>query len=755
MNDRWIVYIVLGFIGMFGTGCHNEFDSHMSDTGFRIALVDDAEVVMRSAPNELARPLVNHFKLKITNQESGSTIYEGNYTDQTISAPEGKYELLASYGTNPVLALDAPYYEGRAEGSVTAKKTVPVSITCAVANALTSVTFVNEEATDCSFEKDFQNYAIRVSIIDADHSYAVDMTKEGESAYYRAGSKPLFTFVGTLKDGTPFSQPLTHPKFSDPATFAAKAHCKISLRMGKIQAGLKVNIEKVEVKKVSISETIPAEWLPKPKVEGFAGNNSLSIVETERVTADQASLRIKTATPLQELKMRFYFQDERFAALNKTVEKDYYLLSDQADKERIESVLGIQLPSLGATDAFIDLSSPANRLLTKNGVKVENTIELDVKANNRWSSEDKKANLTYKLVCIKPEFSISVDPCHCWSWEFLINEAIITSGDAEVIRKDLKYQYYDGKEWKDCRTREGVAGRLQQFPIDKERKNVYLKDNPSERTYKIRALYRGAIASSEETVTLEEPWQLPNSDMEEWHAKSLGEFVGVPNFWNKYRYFDFLPYKENESNIFWAANNERSRAYSVSRVHVTSSPCVSYAENNKHGGNRSALLYTSGHGGGFASTSLVLYPESAFAGSLFIGSYQWTGDKEIITAGKTFTSRPSKMTFWYKYIPKNSDAFKVYVELKNGTETVATGEFVPTRLSAESAWEEATVDVVYVDQPKEATSIYVQFLSTDKNSFTADDFDKNKAITFPVMGGWNAHIGSILYIDDISLIYDK
>ena len=35
------------------------------------------------------------------------------------------------------------------------------------------------------------------------------------------------------------------------------------------------------------------------------------------------------------------------------------------------------------------------------------------------------------------------------------------------------------------------------------------------------------------------------------------------------------------------------------------------------------------------------------------------------------------------------------------------------------------------------------------------DFDKNKGITFPVMGSWNAHIGSMLYIDDLSLIYDK
>lgn len=47
------------------------------------------------------------------------------------------------------------------------------------------------------------------------------------------------------------------------------------------------------------------------------------------------------------------------------------------------------------------------------------------------------------------------------------------------------------------------------------------------------------------------------------------------------------------------------------------------------------------------------------------------------------------------------------------------------------------------------------FYQRQKTSFSEGDFDKNKGITFPVMGSWNAHIGSMLYIDDLSLIYDK
>ncbi len=104
-------------------------------------------------------------------------------------------------------------------------------------------------------------------------------------------------------------------------------------------------------------------------------------------------------------------------------------------------------------------------------------------------------------------------------------------------------------------------------------------------------------------------------------------------------------------------------------------------------------------------------------------------------------------------MPKNTDTFKAYVELKNGEEFVGSGTF--TSSTSNEGWAEATVTIEYVDQPKEATSIYVQFLSTTKTSFSEGDFDKNKGITFPVMGSWNAHIGSMLYIDDLSLIYDK
>ena len=68
--------------------------------------------------------------------------------------------------------------------------------------------------------------------------------------------------------------------FPDP--FKAKGHLKITLGLENTGSGVSIEVVKAEIDTITISETIPLEWLPKPKVEadGFT-NNALTFVETE------------------------------------------------------------------------------------------------------------------------------------------------------------------------------------------------------------------------------------------------------------------------------------------------------------------------------------------------------------------------------------------------------------------------------------------------------------------------------------------
>ena len=706
-------------------GCSKD-DEQTERSGFVISL-DEAtvDVASRATPKELGKPLDVNFHIKVVNTTTGSSVYDGAFT-KLIPVNAGSYELTASYGEDVELEFDTPYYIGTVTAEHQKNVNTPVSIPCKVGNALLSVVFENASA----FNQLYTKYGLRVDVGESSKTIGGDET--AKSLYFKAGSDVKIYFDATKKDNSPYSVDLT-AGLASVLPFKAADHAVVKLTTSAF--GLK--IEKIEVEKVTVSETIPVEWLPKPKVSGF---EDITYVETD--DAPSAVIDYTASLPIQDMELTVNMQDEQYSAYNKT-----YTLSTLTSDDRANlGKLGIELPEVGvAKTGTINLQNLIGTLQTNAGATVDNTFSLRVKANNRWSDETAAAK-TYKVEVVKPEFSVKVDERNCWSREFTVDEVSITSGNAERLKENLVYQYYNGSEWVDCADRNNTKGRLQQF--------ASRADEISTKQYKVRALYRGAISSNEVTATLETPAQLPNSDMEEWQSVKLGK---TSIFGGRADFYDFLPYKSGESDIWWATKNERSRDYSVSRIKITSAPCVSYTDDSSivHCGSKSALIYTSGHGGSYASTVDIIYPEGAFAGSLFIGKYKWSDGKEQLDPGHAFSKRPTSLVFWYKYIPKNTDSFKVYAELKNGNDIIASGTYIPTAISSETEWVKIELPLVYVDTPNVATDIFVQFLSTEKTSFVASDFDKKKKVSFPNMPNWEVHMGSRLYIDDISLVYDK
>lgn len=706
-------------------GCSKD-DEQTERSGFVISL-DEAtvDVASRATPKELGKPLDVNFHIKVVNTTTGSSVYDGAFT-KLIPVNAGSYELTASYGEDVELEFDTPYYIGTVTAEHQKNVNTPVSIPCKVGNALLSVVFENASA----FNQLYKKYGLRVDV--GESSKTIGGNETAKSLYFKAGSDVKIYFDATKKDNSPYSVDLT-AGLASVLPFKAADHAVVKLSTSAF--GLK--IEKIEVEKVTVSETIPVEWLPKPKVSGF---EDFTYVETD--DAPSAVIDYTASLPIQDMELTVNMQDEQYSAYNKT-----YTLSTLTSDDRANlGKLGIELPEVGvAKTGTINLQNLIGTMQTNAGTTVDNTFSLRVKANNRWSDEAATAK-TYKVEVVKPEFSVKVDERNCWSREFTVDEVSITSGNAERLKENLVYQYYNGSEWVDCADRNNTKGRLQQFASRAE--------DISTKQYKVRALYRGAISSNEVTATLETPAQLPNSDMEEWQSVKLGK---TSIFGGRADFYDFLPYKSGESDIWWATKNERSRDYSVSRIKITSAPCVSYTDDSSivHGGSKSALIYTSGHGGSYASTVDIIYPEGAFAGSLFIGKYKWSDGKEQLDPGHAFSKRPTSLVFWYKYIPKNTDSFKVYAELKNGNDIIASGTYIPTAISSETEWGKIELPLVYVDTPNVATDIFVQFLSTEKTSFVASDFDKKKKVSFPNMPNWEVHMGSRLYIDDISLVYDK
>lgn len=746
---RYISSLCLLVCCIWLSGCQaDENLRSANETGLLITLTDESDhAYARTIPSALEKPVADMFHLRVAYSGTDNVAYDDKCTE-SILLKEGTYDLTATYGENPVIALDAPYYIGKLESQeVVTGQMTSANISCTVGNALLSVIY-NESA----LKKVYDTYFVTVSV--GQESVNLDATS-GKSAYFQAGSSVSLVFHGQLA-GTGQEVSYDIPAQEKFANIPARTHVKVTLGVDEssVSSGVGISVEKLETETVSVVETLPSEFMPKPKLEaeGFV-NNELSFAETEKKTA---VIRLKLASPLQDLKLKFHSTDEKFAGLE--AEKEY-VLSNAEDKAAIEAALGIALPDIGATEGSLDFTSLIPQLMTDNGNTVSSTIEVDVEANNRWASEDETVNRVYTLKCNKPEFSISVDEKNCWSREFTIDEVSVMSGDIETIKNNLVYQYWDGIEWKNCMTREFVAGRTQQFSQTAE--------EISEKSYKVRALYRGAIASNEAEITLEMPEQLPNSGMDEWNVETYIKEGGW--FSRDETYYSFNPWKNDEDH-FWDTcndfttrhrNNSNANIYNYNGFHA-----VSYVTGRN--GLAAELRSTANGRGNMVAT---FYDFNKVAGELFTGTAKVTmgtsgffgdadGSKDTYEREKdaSFYNRPTALKFWYKYVPYDSDTWKVHVELLDESRNVIIQNDY-TSSEIKNDWTETTLPLNYVEGVSYAKCkyIYVIFSSTINSGSNMPYREITQ--TFYVNGETKtfspAYVGSVLTIDDISLIYDK
>lgn len=706
-------------------------EGHIGKSGFLVTLTDDVRVESRSTPAELEDPLNTDFDLKIIRTSTGETVYDGKFKEDLIQASAGFYQVTASFGINPVLEVDAPYYEGTVT-EVEVRKDTPaqVLVPCKVANALLSVVYGE------SIAKVYDSYYVTVAV--GEESREI---RDNESAYFRAGSVVNVWFHGTPKgESEERTFELLHEGLTVP--LEAGEHAILNLS---IEADVSVSVEKVEVKKVTVGETVPVEYMPKPKLEaeGFL-NNELTFAETEKKAA---SVHLKLASPLQELKMRFHFEDAQFASLN---DQDYLLSKDKA---ALENALGITLPDVNATDATIDFSNLIAKMQTNAGATTCNVIELDAQANNRWSSDKETDASSRKLTlnCNKPVFSVVVSSGNIWTKEFKIDGCNVQIGDFETISSRVQYQYRKkgDVDWINCDPSRLV--KFDMYPADKE--------------YEVRAVYREGIEAEPVTIQLETPQQLPNSGMEDWNYAKVARSIITYNLTSE------------GQDVFWNTNNLYTTRYVQETEFLGSGsnpyncfPAVSYVP-GRNGGKAAELRNTAAGRGNtknpFDSSKHTELDLNKVAGELFVGDIEViqggtsaspNGDHYTIQKGKDFNSRPTALHFWYKYAPYNTDTWKATLELLDENRNVIISKTIQSS-EVKNEFTEAVIPLDYQDSEIYAKCkyIYVVFSSTintgsalQYNTVDYTLWKDDSQVTFS-----HTYVGSILTIDDISLVYDK
>ncbi|MDD6210411.1 MAG: DUF4493 domain-containing protein [Bacteroidales bacterium] len=707
-------------------------------SGFQLSLSDELSVKARKAPGEL-KPNFKEFMVRIIKQDNGHEIYNDYFQETIIAAPAGTFDLTASYGDNPVLGLDVPYFIGSTTAEIAPGMTEPVEVTipCKVGNALVSFKFDN----NARFEKFFSAYAVKVQ----NGNYSIKVTHENpdQSVYFPAGSSISLRFEGTLKEnGKEVSWDIVSDQI--PTVFDAAQHVKLTLTVAPVEEGAILTVEKVEVMKATMTETIPLEWLPTPKLKGFDGNGGSLVKYIETDDAISAAIHYSAAMPLQDMQFTINFEDPNYSSLNGD-----YLLSAMTDEQKDAfASAGVTLPTIGAsTNQCLDFTNLTPKLTTKgSGEQTNNVVILKIKANNRWSADNGQP---YFIQTNRPEFSVSVYPRNIWTKEFTVNAlsaSQVTAGKFDKISSDFSYQYStDGNNWTD-------------IPSDRRQTGL-----TPDKTYYVRGVYRNKLVSSNVSLVTYPQIALVNGDMEAWHKTETREGTWPIRQWVP-RYY---PYASGDSDPWWATNMEKAVIWSTAPIEATTTPNCSYVT-DAHGGSKAAEVRTSGHGAGYATTNAgsasVTYPKGFFAGSLFLGTYAWN-DGEVKAEGRSYVSRPTALSFWYKYTPYNTDAFKVVMTLKSGETTLATATYIPTPYStADGSYQHYQLPLIYMEDASVAdlkpTTLCISFISTYVETIERDthfgigrtinlaDFSQNS-------GKKECHYGSQLKIDDISLVYDK
>lgn len=688
-------------------GCSKD-DEQTERSGFVISL-DEAtvDVASRATPKELGKPLDVNFRIKVVNTATGSSVYDGAFT-KLIPVNAGSYELTASYGEDVELEFDTPYYIGTATAEHQENVNTPVTIPCKVGNALLSVVFENAD----EFNKLYSKYGLRVDVGESSKTIGSDET--AKSLYFKAGSDVKIYFDATKKDNSPYSVDLT-ASLSSVLPFKAADHAVVKLSASAF--GLK--IEKIEVEKVTVSETIPVEWLPKPKISGF---EDITYVETDDAPQN-AVIDYTASLPIQDMELTVNMQDEQYSAYNKT-----YTLSTLTSDDRANlGKLGIELPEVGvAKTGTINLQNLIGTMQTNAGTMVDNTFSLRVKANNRWSDEAATAK-TYKVEVVKPEFSVSVYPGNIWTKEFTVNAVekdSVKRGKADVLNQNMIYQYSVNKtDWVT------LSDKMTQKNLSAGTK------------YYVRGLYRGKVPSDNtQEIRTYESIQIPNSTLDDGYDTSN-------------------PKKKNPLYKFkggWidTRNNLTCHANGVNAFYVSKSGTLPEKGNNSTVAHMMTIGWGEGNTCSFGSKSGSVI-KNVSAGIVCVGDFDVS--TKVINPKSAYI-RPTSMEFTYKASPYNGDEYLIKVELLNVSDDVETvvGSGVLQSGASVGNYTTSKVGIKYDDRYNNLAISHVRILFQSGIKEDTDHLEDS----FRDASVWNGYttayiMGSQLWLDSFTLKYDR
>ena len=289
--------------------------------------------------------------------------------------------------------------------------------------------------------------------------------------------------------------------------------------------------------------------------------------------------------------------------------------------------------------------------------------------------------------------------------------------------------------------------------VDVNGANATINDLTDGTHYYLKVEANNAVSEPIEFTT-ESIVQLPNNKMDDWFIEN-----GQTKYWWK-------SYCGSDVNTPWGSMNlvstseggSNDRDLSDSRNGMGYCAASGTDRTTDARSGNAALIKTVGWGQGNSAAGSLSSIKRASVGQLHLGSsptqfVNTSGESYdgVIDYGYPFSSRPSSLSFWYKYQPKNSNDYG-YAEiwLKSADGKIIAKE--TRNLTKADAYTEVVMNLPYTVKQK-AAKICVIF----RSSANPDCYAINESnLTYPGFAASKGTqtVGSQLYIDDVTLNYD-
>lgn len=687
------------------------------------------EIVSSKAGDQSGLPNLDDFWIEIVNSKNVRFKRE-KYSDikgKYIGLNSGDFTLMAKHGDSLGVGFDKPFYMAKKGFTVKPKERVDVEAVAKLANVKVAVEYGEQ------IRQDYSGFYTVVSHTTHEGKYLRFNANEKRAGFIPGGALSVTVYAeidGELKCYT------LKDENGDPLLIDCEPNDFVTLNVntgisyGNLIFSVKIDDE-VTVKE--FTHNVPADAVDENKpvifLSAFDEEGNYYVTEGVGEPADDVSFTFKAYAGVDECVMDIDCAYLRGLGIPSKI--DFAKLSD-AEIEAYEDKGFFIIPGktgIGIIDIAGFIEGIGKNSIYNGRNTVAGSFTLTVK-----DEDGVVVSKTAKII-VKPDAKavISLDNGRVWATKAV--DPVVTVMKGNALKTSLQFSV-DGETWTDkasVTSNPFTAGTILGLVPGK--------------TYYLRVLYDGEFVVSDVfTFTTETAAQLGNPGFEEYQLVQTqftpaGGALGGGTYTRNW----YLPYAQGEADPWWACNSLQSMP--DGHTGWTSTWCKNFPSSgyvkDSHSGSKAALLYCVNVGNTNTNGTAV---GTTYEGELWIGTADGSGN--MATQGHAFSSRPSKLTFWYKYSPNSSNKFFVdtWIKAADGTVIASAQE---TAGPAASSWTKHTLTYNYSVTDKKAALIYVRISSCygNGNVSTGKTFTLGEEEV-------KAHAGSFLTLDDMELVYE-